>query len=193
MSMAPRNPFEQPPPDPRFGDDLSRQGSNVWLWVLAAVGAMFLIGTVVCCGLGYMLVNAGKDFIAEEAAKKLQDNPVINEQIGEIEEIEMNFSELVAAAKEQDEDDDTVTFVFEVRGDKGSGKIFLRESDSSDDIKSAELVMDDGTHYEIPLDSFDEDREELDNELREAEIEPSPIDPVDSDTLPKETIEAPAS
>ncbi len=178
MSMAPNNPFEQPPQDPRYGDPYpARQGSNVWLWVLATIGAMFLIGTLVCCGVGYFIVSAGKDLIAEGAAQQLKDNPVIEEHIGIIEEIEMDFSELITVASEQDEDDDTLTFVFEVHGSKGSGKIHLRQDSADEEIESAELVMDDGTRYEIPVDSLNEGFAEAIH----GEIETFPAEPVDTD------------
>ncbi len=84
---------------------------------------------------------------------------------------------MIAAAKDQDDDDGTVTFVFEVRGSKGSGKILMRQ-DESEDVARAELVMDDGTRYEIPLDDFDE--------IVEEDLPTLPIEPVDTEVFIEE-------
>lgn len=178
MSMAPNNPFEQPPDDSHFGRPYPQQrGSNVWLWVLAAVGSIFLIGMVVCCGAGYFLVDAGKKMIADGAAQELRDNPIVQEHIGEIDEIEIDFGEVISNAQDQDEDDLSITFVFRVKGSKGSGKILMRQDDGDEAIASAQLVMDDGTQYELPL----EENTEFMDEEKDEDVPVLPIQPVDTE------------
>ncbi len=45
MSIAPNNPFEQR--DGWYDDQPPRGGGgNAWLWVMATIGAVFLLGTL---------------------------------------------------------------------------------------------------------------------------------------------------
>ena len=117
-------------------------GSNLWMWILLGVGGV--LGLVCCGGLASMMV-LGLNIAAQEVADQVRDNPKFREHIGELQEISMNFT--ASAAK-----DDGETFVYSVKGDKGSGTLTCKEK--SDDnwqsvVEEATLRLPDGTEVQI--------------------------------------------
>ena len=80
MSMAPNDPFG----NDQLGSATSGQpkkGRSPWLWILAIVGGLGLIGMIVCCGLMYWGYSKGTQLAAEELKKQLVGNAVIEENI----------------------------------------------------------------------------------------------------------------
>ena len=171
MSRAPNNPFQpQPQPDTYAQNQQPKQAGNSCLWVFAIVGVLAVVGGLVCCGGGYFLFNAATDLVAEAAAQELKKNPVVKEHIGNIESLEINLRE----SAKQNQETEGVVFVFDIKGDKGSGKIVVVPGENENEFESINLVMDDGTTHEIPVESFDfgKDRDDIEPDS-ETETDPS--------------------
>lgn len=149
MSNRPDNPFQQNAPGTMYGDQQPKTGgSKVWLWVLGSILAVFLLGALVCCGGGYFAYQAGTGMMAEAYTSQLNNNPVIQEHIGDIES--MNFD--LTATTEQAEASGGA-MAFKISGTKGSGILLIHQAPGGDGerIERAELVLPDGTRHEVPV------------------------------------------
>jgi hypothetical protein len=116
--------------------------SNAWLWVLLGIGGVLFL----CCGGGVVgLAVFGMNIAAEEVSDQVRDNPKFREHIGELQSMETDW--VATAAKNDDE-----TFVYNARGDKGSGVLTVKE-ETDDDWNSivveASLRLPDGTQVPI--------------------------------------------
>ena len=135
----------QPPAwsqDPHFSQPAPRR--SVWLW-LAILAGFVLVGTLVCCGGGFAIINFGFGVITVEIEDQLRDNEKLREHIGEINEFEMDWRRSLA----DDEDD---TFTYRVKGDKGNGTVVVKHitNDAGDEeIVSARLRTESGQTIEI--------------------------------------------
>lgn len=100
---------------------------------------------MVCCGGGAGLVYFGLGVVAEQVADDLRDHPVVQEQLGGIDEIEVDF---VASAARDDDDE----FVYNVRGPKGSGTLIAKSVDhgNGEEVESATLRTAAGTFELVP-------------------------------------------
>ncbi len=98
----------------------------IFVAIIGVVGAGFF---VMCCGGVIGLMWIGLDFVGEEVAIQLRDNPVLVEHLGPIQSFEMDV-----LASFQIEGSDV--FVFDVRGTRGRGVITCES-----------LTMDDGNEY----------------------------------------------
>ncbi|NND97995.1 MAG: hypothetical protein HKN47_11765 [Pirellulaceae bacterium] len=156
MSMAPNNPFDNPQQDSLSQQPVKqKKGGSVWVWIFAIVGVLGLVGVMVCCGGGYFAYRQGTAFLADEIKVKLDGNPVIEENIGEIESMSMNFSAVVEEAQKQQEQGNNEappSLVFDIEGTKGSGRVLVRQ-DPSGQPDALELIMSDGTRHKIELES----------------------------------------
>jgi hypothetical protein len=117
-------------------------GSNLWAWVLLGVGG---VAVVCCCGGGIAVGMLGMNIISTEIGDKLRDNPKFREHIGELKDISVDF---VASAAKDDED----TFVYNVKGDKGSGVVTVKhttDDDGNEQIVEASLRMSDGKQVQL--------------------------------------------
>ncbi len=134
----------QPPVDPSYGYPPRPKRSTAWICILLALlgGG----GLLVCCGGGGALVYFGLGVMGEEVADQLRDHPVIQEQLGGIDEIEVDFT----ASAARDDDDE---FVFKVKGPKGSGTLTAKtvtDDEGDDHVERASLRTDKGTFEIIP-------------------------------------------
>jgi hypothetical protein len=147
MSSDPNNPFQS---DPEAPSDASapRKGSKVWIWVLATLGVLALLGALVCCGGGYFAFQAGQSMLADAFKEQLQDTEVIRQHIGDIESMSLNLSATGEAAGGTGG-----TLVFDISGSKGSGQVLVQQAPGGDGtgIASAELVLSDGTRHQVDL------------------------------------------
>lgn len=166
MSQAPRNPFETAPD--QLGRPAETSGST-WLWIFGIIGGVFLISALLCCGAGIYLWNQATGIIAEVTVEEFADDPIVMEKIGPITSSSMNMNEVI---KESSKDDDIVAMVFDVSGEKGSGRIVER-TDQSTGETTVVLIMDDGQEFE--LESIQEEEYDYDAELEGLE-EMEPID-----------------
>ena len=167
MSMSPNNPFENPQNDPIGGQNpapakKSRKGCLI-AFLIAGV-----LGVLVCCGGGVMMMNFGLGVLAGEYERQLTDNPVIEEHIGEIESFDHSLSGTFTAAQQAEEAGDQTPLAFEVKGSKGEGTVLVLQDQSGDGtgIASATLVMPDGSRFPIEVESSDSPEiDELDLEM----------------------------
>jgi hypothetical protein len=88
---------------------------KVVLLVLGGLGCLGLLLVLVCAGFGWF----GLKMVKDQAQVALQQNPVIQEHIGEIESIEMN---VIAAGAQGGAAGGGGAFVFDLVGSKGSGQ-----------------------------------------------------------------------
>ena len=116
--------------------------SNTTAKVLGWPGLIFLV--LVVAGVGGLLYW-GWDLFVGQAEELLNANPVIQEHIGSIEELTIDFT----ATGEADGDD---VFVFEVKGDKGSGVVtaeFVTIDENSEELRSGKLDLPSGETYDL--------------------------------------------
>ncbi|KAA5541012.1 hypothetical protein FYK55_19120 [Roseiconus nitratireducens] len=184
MSQAPNNPFDEPQ---RYGEQ-PKKSSNTWLWVLGILGGLFLLSSVICCGVVYYMSSEFSGFIANAAVGEFQDDPVIQEHIGQITSSDTNFGD---AIQQSSDNQGVTTMVFDVTGEKGSGKIVLR-TDQKTNKTSAVLQLDDGTEYDLEVpEQFGGVSAELE-ELEEMESQPQPTgesEPAEADSVPELNLE----
>ncbi len=155
MATGPNNPFQNTQPGQPLNDpQVPKQGSSVWLWILAIIGGIGLITVIVCCGVGYWGYSKGTQMVADELKSQISDHPVIEEHIGEVQSVQMNLGAVVEEAKKQQESGDQgppPSMVFDIKGSKGSGRILMRNEPGGQPT-SVDLVLDDGSRHTIDLD-----------------------------------------
>lgn len=138
-----QGPYPYKPPAASFyGSGPPPKSSSTGLWIALAISGVLLI---VCGGGCVGLVMFGLNISEEEIKAQLQDNPKIREHIGEIESIDMD---IVASGAEDDSD----VFVYRIKGDKGSGRITIREGagEGYDTlVEEATLRLPDGTEVKV--------------------------------------------
>ncbi|MEO1529103.1 MAG: hypothetical protein AAFX06_27095 [Planctomycetota bacterium] len=152
MSQAPNNPLEQSyqqQPQPQSGG--GGGGSNTWLWVLGIIGGLMLVSAIACCGLVWYGGSQFSNFVADAVMEEFKDDPMVVEHIGEITSSDMDFGEAMRASQNED---NVAVMIFNIEGDKGSGKIVHRTDNNSGEV-TATLVLDNGDEY--PLSVFDDD------------------------------------
>ena len=128
--------FPQPPPPPP-----QRSGRRV-MWILVGIGAVVVV--LICAGV-VGLAFFGMNVIETEVRNQVRDDPVLVEHIGQIESFDADLTESGAI---EDED----TFVYRVKGTKGSGVLTVRHvtDDNGDEVvKSAKLRLPDGKVIEL--------------------------------------------
>ena len=113
----------------------SSGGCVIWAILLGA-GLMLLL----CCGGGALIMRFGMQIITTQVEDQLADNPILREHVGEIESFELDWTRSFA-----DEDDDT--FIYQVRGSKGEGRVTVKhitDDDGNEEILEAELRLSSG-------------------------------------------------
>jgi hypothetical protein len=104
------------------------------------VGIAAVIGMVWLGGLGLGIVE-------KEIAADLAGNPVIQRELGDIEEVDVDFSATMSTGGED-------TVVLDVRGTKGSGVLTVESVTTEDDkehVVAGKLEMNGKTHDLFPL------------------------------------------
>ena len=143
------NPYGSSPPNstggagpPGYYPPPPSGSSSGWLWPLLVGGVLLFL----CCGGGVVgFAWFGLNIMGEEIANELRDNPKLREHIGELESAEMD---IIASGAENDDD----TFVYRVKGDKGSGRVTVRQiTDENGDevIEEATLRLPTGENVEL--------------------------------------------
>jgi hypothetical protein len=127
-----------PAPGPQYGyPPPPNKSRKKLLWVLLGVGGLLI---VLVCGGVIGLVYFGANVIEAEIRNQVRDNPVLVKHVGQVESFEVNLTESAAI-----NDDDT--FVYHVKGSKGSGVLTVKHitDDNGDEVvQSAELRLPDG-------------------------------------------------
>tara|TARA_R110002049_G_scaffold4601_4_gene31955 strand:+ start:231782 stop:232312 length:531 start_codon:yes stop_codon:yes gene_type:complete len=151
MSNNPNNPFDDNQPNQGYAQGGPPQKkSNTWLWVLGILGALGLVGALVCCGGTFFAYKAGTGMMAEAFKSQLADNPVIEEHIGTIDSMSMSLGKTSEYAESS-----PGSLAFDISGAKGSGTVLIKQQPGADGqpgIGSAELIMSDGSRHAIEID-----------------------------------------
>jgi hypothetical protein len=176
MSNDPNDPFAGNPNSPNqmgngpmAGGPPSKKSKGKMFWLLGCLGGMGVLG-LVCCGGMFMTMQFGMGMLATQFQTQIEDNPVIVEQIGDIESFSMSFSALVENAQNQDPGG-TPELPFEIVGSKGSGTVFIQQGAGGGDnavIRSARLVTSDGESIPLEIEAPDESSLEFDADMIEA-------------------------
>ena len=150
MSNNPNNPFDVNQPNQGYAQGGPPQKkSKTWLWVLGILGALGVVGALVCCGGTFFAYKAGTGMMAEAFKAQLSGNPVIEEQIGTIDSMSMNLG-----ATSEYGQSSPGSIAFDISGSKGSGTILIKQQPGADGqpgIGSAELIMPDGSRHAIDV------------------------------------------
>jgi len=154
-NAAPRNPQSAFSADQPPHHQPPRKKSNPWLWVLGTLGVLTLVGAAVCCGGGYFLFQKAQEMIGDQIKTQVADDPTIQEHIGDITSVEMNYSQ-TAAALEQTPD----AIAFNIEGNKGTGILVVQQDKSAPgetfSLRSADLILPNGDRHQlIPADNAD--------------------------------------
>jgi len=117
--------------------------------IVGIVVGVVLFAVLLCCG-GLWL---GKRMFDDQVKAALQENPVVTEHIGTIQEAEMD---LEGTGNAEGED----AFVFRLRGSKGSGVVtaeIVTVDGDTEEVVSGTLRMDDGATYDLVPEEVTED------------------------------------
>jgi hypothetical protein len=136
-SLFPPPPGYNPYPQPQFAPRPKRHAGWIIFGIIFGVAGVIVVG----CGLaGFGIVRLGMTVVADAVENQLGDNPVLREQIGELESVESDF-----AATSSDFDE---PFVFHVRGDRGEGRITAQLS-ADNQVLWARLKLPSGEEFEL--------------------------------------------
>ncbi len=122
-----------------------RRKSSTGCWILAIVLLLGGAAALICCGGGLWVMRFGLNMVTTEVEDQLRDNPRLREQVGDVESFEMDWTR---SLRDQDED----TFVYRVRGTKGTGQVTVRHvtgDDGNEKILSAQLRLPSGETVEL--------------------------------------------
>jgi len=147
------NDFFQPTSPSNTGDPFSQpiataappRSSNTLAWGCGIASVLVLL---LCCGGGAFVVYGLGEVMSAEIETELGNHPVIEEYIGNVEDLSMDFAK---SAEIEGED----VYVYDIQGDRGSGELIV-ESITNDagmeEIITASLRLPDGETIELNLD-----------------------------------------
>ncbi len=121
--------FQQPP-----------KWSNAWLWVLLGVGGTML---VVCCGcVGFFAF--GFNLVGNQIVAQLNADQTAQQHLGTVQSASMDFAAIGEESKKAGEN----VIVFQVKGDKSSGKVRARQSPGGA-FQDATLILPTGEEIDL--------------------------------------------
>jgi hypothetical protein len=118
--------------------------SMMWLWILLGVGGM---GLVLCCGCGGVFFYLGLNMAGSEMTARLNSDPAAQEHLGTVTSATLDF--FASSEETQRAGGGTKFFVFDVVGDKGTGRVITEQSPGPQQFKNARLELPSGE--EVPL------------------------------------------
>ncbi len=156
MSMTPNNPFEDPRYDASGVQAPAKKKGGKGCLIGCGIGSVLVL--LVCCGGGGMFMQFVMSTIASEYERQLASNPVVVEHLGEVESFDFDMTATFQEAQKSGDQGGDPDIAFKVKGSKGDGTILVKQDNSGDGgaaIKSAILVLPDGSRHEIdaPADS----------------------------------------
>jgi|GEM_PF-5380673 len=116
--------------------------SGCWIWAIVILIIGTVLGGIGCCG-GFFYF--GLNVFNEEIKAQIKDNAILQEQLGELESMSVNFVKTGEA-----NNDDVI--VYDVKGSKASGTLAVEHtSNGAGDILvvSAQLTLSDGQTFEL--------------------------------------------
>ena len=139
--------------------------------------SIIVVVLLVIGGMTFMFFK-GMDMAAEEVRKAVQDDPVIQQHLGEITEIDLNLSATGQAPENQNkgEGDKHSFLVLDVVGTKGEGTLTVKmvQSGEAMTFSDGKLKMADGQTYDLELPAADapkQDSPEKDEPKKDAPAE----------------------
>lgn len=131
---------------PQTNQEAPRRGVPGWVWWLTgAFLALLLLLMMALGGLAFF----GWNLFKTQAQAALQEEPVVRERIGQIEEFDLDLSGTGKAPGSEE-------FVFRVRGDRGQGTVqatFVSVGSDSEVITGGTLRMSDGQSFPLGNDA----------------------------------------
>lgn len=126
-----------------------KKGPNWLLIVGIVVGVLALGGAglgVCCCGGGAAMFGTVFQMQANAVKVAVAENPVLQEHIGDISKIELNFEESAAASEGGPQ-----RFAYDVTGSKGSGLLVVETNNDIEnmEIYYGELTMPSGEVHDL--------------------------------------------
>ncbi len=113
-----------------------RRKRGVGFWIFVGCGTALLLAAT-CCGGGFLLLNLAFKEFESAVETALADNPVLQEHLGEIEDVEIDVQGFI-----QEKGD---VMVFSVRGTRATGTVRVLEEDLEDgEILRAQLKLPSG-------------------------------------------------
>ncbi|MCA9026284.1 MAG: hypothetical protein KDA86_13845 [Planctomycetaceae bacterium] len=128
--------------DPGSGPQPGGSNKALMIGVFAGVG---LLVCLLCCGGGIAFFYFGTSVLAEEIRNELKVNPVVQEKVGNIKELEIDWIKSGAADGEDD-------FVLRIFGDKASGYVTVEsitDIDGNEEVVSGTLELDSGETFDL--------------------------------------------
>ena len=168
--------------------DIARQRGGIGRGCLISI----IVVVVLVIGGGVGLYFWGTGYVEDQAKIAVQDDPVLKEHIGEIEEIDLNLQATGTASGKQDEDaeEKRTVLVFDLVGSKGSGQLTVAMGQGEKDgmaFSDGSITMSDGKKFdlELPKTAPKPDAEGEKDELVPEKDEAEPAPKNDDDPAPK--------
>lgn len=143
----------------------STSGLKIVLIVLAVLA---VIGLLVCAGIAglvYFGFNKGQEMAGAEFKSQLEGNPVLEQEIGELQTVTVSLME---TARRQQEAGGEPRMVMRVAGTEGEGVVTATLSDDGRNrIVAATLETEDGRTVELPIEEDTTSLEEMDIDVGE--------------------------
>jgi len=139
---------------------------------ILVVGVLMIGGSIG----GYYWV---KGLMEDQAELAVQDDPVLEEHIGTIQEIDLNWGAMGSAEENQGEKKDKSRpfFVFDLVGSKGSGRLTIameKGGEKGMTFSDGSLTMDDGKRYTLETTKSAPKQDPPDAESEKDEAGPAP-------------------
>ncbi len=145
--MSSQSPYFNETVNPGVPQGAPPKKSNKTLWLILGCGGGLILLGLLCCGgfvgLGFFGINMASDQIKAQIA----NDPAIQENIGEIQEMGMDFGATGAEAQKNQNNGGQASTVFSIKGSKGSGQVLVTPVQNGPPTMT--LRKSDGT--EIPL------------------------------------------
>ncbi|SMP65557.1 hypothetical protein SAMN06265222_10985 [Neorhodopirellula lusitana] len=147
--------------------------SRTWLWVLGIVFGLGFLGLIVCCGLMTFGFSKYGSVVFEPVRGELNQSAQVQENVGNVEELTMNFSATVKEAEANPE------FVILDAVTETGPQQFSVKMGAAGEVEEAYLVQPDGTRLELEMTSSNSDLAPFDeSDISTGELESD--EPVDA-------------
>jgi hypothetical protein len=130
--------FRSPPP---------KRSSFLWLWILLGAGAAVVVICLGCAGIFYSGFNRNLAIMESDLKSRLAVDPVAQERLGQVNDVEFDFMASVQASEGQIEK----RMVFHVTGDKGGGDVIgtLQSDSGRETIHNCQLILASGEEVDL--------------------------------------------
>lgn len=143
------------------------------------LGGCLLIAGIffaVVAGCGFFAYRHFTGLLEDEIVKELEGNPVVEEHLGDIQEVDLDMQATGELTQGQDEEDEKL-LVFAVTGSKGQGQVRVvlppkQEKDFR--IRAATLVLPSGETFDLGIGSAAEEEDAQEGDAQGAPPEEAP-------------------